>query len=400
MKLNYKYDEGLEFIQYSSNEELNFLVDLYRSEAKLTESITSETEYKRYSPNHHRYWKLIVAELQFFGGNTLSNTARGYGVLYKQIICDVCDKVLISYDRNADVSQIEKVLIFECIKRSIEHMDLSEYQTFKEEFNFTQIEKINVIREIKKRFLTDKAFFKKIIEVLIASLVKLRFKHVAKFALPFVVNKTAAFPVSIALSLKTISDPAFRITLPSVIYIAYLREQHKERDLKFRRRFYPQLGSILRTELINGVADHSGIYIGNDQVIEITQENGFGVVKNTDLNDFVHSSFARTGSTIYIAIDRLSKDVICNEKLSNTAKKHIGKRNTYQLMKDNCHSFVHKCIINEDFVKITSLWKFEELTKSISKNLNKNRLVEWVVCDINPLEYKSNKIWKIEDEVV
>ncbi|GEM_PF-1715237 len=400
MKLNYKYDEGLEFIQFCSNEELNFLVELYRSEAKRTESLTSQTEYKRYSPNHHRYWKLIVAELQYFGGNTVSNTARGYGVLYKQILCDVCSKELISYDKNADVSQIEKVLIFEYINKSIEHMDLSEYQTFKENFNFTQVNRIDVINEIRKRILNDKEFFKNIISILIVSLGKLIFKDIVKSVLPFIVNKTAALPVSIALNLKAISDPAFRITLPSVIYISYLREQHKTNDLRFRRRFNPVIGSILRTELIKGVADHSGIYIGDNQIIEITQENGFGVVNITDLNDFVHSSFARTGTTIYIAIDRLSKDVIFNKKISIIAKKHIGKRNHYQLMEDNCHSFVHKCIINEDFVKITSVWKFEQLTESISKNLNKKRLVEWVVCDINPLEYRRNKIWKIEDEVV
>ncbi len=404
MKLNYKYDDGLEFIQYCSNEELNFFVELYRNEARLTEGLTSQSEYKEYFPNHHKYWKLIAAELQYFGGNTVLNTPRGYGVLYKEILCDVCSKELISYDKNADISQIEKVLIFEYLEKTIRNMSSQELQDFKNNLNLTQIDEVKLLNEIRKRLFTSKIFFQNTITILLSSFGNSIIKQVVKNALPFIaqelLKKSVGLPIGVAINLKEIADPAFRITLPSVLFIAYLREKYKEKDLEFRHRFYPKIGSILRTELIAGGADHSGIYIGNNQIIEITEKNGLGCVEITDFNDFVHSSSARTGVTVYIAIDKLSKDIIFDNKIINIANKYIGKKNKYQLMKDNCHSFVHKCIINEDFGKITSVWKFKHLTESISKNLNNNRLVQWVVCDINPIEYKRVKKWKIEDEVV
>jgi uncharacterized protein YaaW (UPF0174 family) len=404
MKLNYKYDNGLEFIQYCSNEELNFFVELYKSEAKLTESLTSQSEYKEYFPNHHKYWKLIAAELQYFGGNTVLNTSRGYGVLYKEILCDVCSKELISYDKNADISQIEKVLIFEYLGKTIRNMSSQELQDFKNNLNLTQIDEIKLLNEIRKRLFTNKIFFQNTITILLSSLGNSIIKQVVKNILPLIaqklLKKSVGLPIGVAINLKEIADPAFRITLPSVLFIVYLREKYKEKDLEFRHRFYPKIGSILRTELIAGGADHSGIYIRNNQIIEITEKNGSGCVEITDFNDFVHSSSARTGVTVYIAIDKLSKDIIFDNKIVNIANKHIGKKNKYQLMKNNCHSFVHKCIINEDFGKITSVWKFKHLTESISKNLNNNRPVQWVVCDINPIEYKKVKKWKIEDEVV
>jgi len=280
-------------------------------------------------------------------------------------------------------------------------MSSLELQNFKNSLSFTQLDEVKLLNEIRKRLFNSETFFQNTVTILLSSLEKSVIKQVLKNTLPFIaqqlLNKSVGLPIGIAINMKEITDPAYRITLPSVLYIAYLREKYKEKDLLFRHRFYPIVGSILRTELIAGGADHSGIYIGNNQIIEITEKKGFGCVEITDLNDFVYSSFARTGVAIYIAVDKLSKDIIYNTTIVDKAKKHIGKKNKYQLMKDNCHSFVHKCITNEDFDTITSVWKFKQLTETISEKLNNNRVVQWVVADINPIEYKRVKKWKIED---
>lgn len=404
MQLNYKYDDGLEFLQYSSNEELNFFVELYTNEGKMTESLNLQDKYKEYHPNHSKYWELIAAELQYFGGNTISNIKRGSGVLYKEIVCDVCSKELIEYDKKADVGQIEKAFIYEYLKKSIKNMSVEERENFNTTFNITQVDEIKVLDEIRKRIFTNQDFFQSIATSLLGSLGKSILRQGAKNLAPIIAQqllvKGVALPIGIAINIKEITDPAFRVTLPSVLYISYLREKYKEKDLLFRHRFYPKIGSILRTELVGGGADHSGIYLGDEKIIEIVEKDSKGCVQLTDLNDFVHSSSVRTGTTIYVAVDMLSKDIIENEKIAKIAKENIGNKNKYQLLKDNCHSFVHKCIINEDFNKITSVWKFKHLTESISKNLNNNRLVQWVVCDVNPIEHKRVKKWKIEDEVV
>ena len=404
MKLNYRYDDGLEFLQYCSNEELNFFVELFTKEASTTETLTSEQKYRKNFPKHSKYWKLIVAELQYFGGNTFLNILRGRGVLYKEILCNVCEKEYINYDKNADVSQIEKSFIYTYLKKSISEMNIADRNLFRNNFKLIEIDELKLFNEIRKKIFVDDAFFQNITTNLTNSLGKNILKQGVKVVLPIVaqqlLKKTLSLPIGIALTVKDISDPAFRITLPSVFYISYLRNKYKEQDSQFRHLFYPKKGSIVRVELVGNLADHSGIYIGNGKIIEIMEDNNKGCVQITDLYDFVYSSSMRTGISIYVAVDKLSKDVIYDEHLVENAKKYLGKKNEYRLLKNNCHSFVYKCIINENFDKITSTWKFEHLTKMIEKYMNNGRSVEWVVCDINPLEYKKQNRWKIEDEVV
>ncbi len=403
MKLNYRYDTGLEFLQYCSNNELSFFVELYKKEAKLMEDLTSQKEYENNYPNHSKYWKLIAAELQYFGGNTFSNLGRKKGVLYKDIISDICSKELISFDNNADVAQIEKVFIFEYLKKSIDTLNEKELLNFKSSLKITDCDEIKLINHIRERIFTNKEFFENSIKILLNSFGKSFGKLFLKNPIPFigqqVIGKIVAMPISMAINIKDISDPATRITLPCVLYISYLRNKYNKQDLQFRHRYNPLVGSILRTELM-GYIDHSGIYLGNNEVIEIVNKEDKGYVTIIDFNSFVQSSWLRTGVSVYIAIDRLSKDIIKDEKIANIARKHNGKINDYQLLNNNCHSFVHKCIINEEFDKITKIWKFIHLTESISKNMNNNRQVEWVVCDINPVEFKKKTKWKIEDEVV
>lgn len=95
----YRHDPDLEFLGTCSSEELEALVKVLTYDDKdnkkrWTENLTGKTKYKRYYPQHNMYWKEIAEELQRFGGNTFSNVARkGQGVLYREILLDVCKKL-------------------------------------------------------------------------------------------------------------------------------------------------------------------------------------------------------------------------------------------------------------------------------------------------------------------
>ena len=399
-KLTYRYDDGLEFLQYCTNDELNFFVELYKNEAKTTERLTSEQKYKKYYPNHQEYWELLVAELQYFGGNTLSNITRGTGVLYKEILQDVCLKEYINFDENADIAQIEKVFIYEYLNKTIVNMKKDERILLKKSFSLSDIDEVKFLNEVKKNIFSNDVFFQNISTNILNSLGKNIFKQGIKVAVPLMGKQFA--PIGIFFTAKDITDPAFRITLPSVIYISYLRNKYRKYDLKYRHRFYPKIGSIVRTDLVGGVIDHSGIYIGEGKIIEITEKDGKGCVEVIDLYDFTYGTSIRTGVSIYVAIDKLSKEIIFDNKVKINAEKYLGFTNKYELLKNNCHSFVHKCIIDEQFEVITDVWKFQHLTQSIERYMNKNRSIRWVVCDINPREYanKKKKIWNIKDEIL
>lgn len=101
----YRHDPDLEFLKDCSAEELDGLVKTLTHDEKekkrWTESLSSKDSYKKHYPNHSMYWEDIAEELQRFGGNTISNLARnGKGVLYREILLDVCHKLKIKPQHN------------------------------------------------------------------------------------------------------------------------------------------------------------------------------------------------------------------------------------------------------------------------------------------------------------
>lgn len=54
------------------------------------------------------YWDEIAEELQLFGGNTFMNLIKGNKVvLYREILCDVCVRLKVNYNKKSDFALIE-----------------------------------------------------------------------------------------------------------------------------------------------------------------------------------------------------------------------------------------------------------------------------------------------------
>ncbi|MGX3067349.1 DUF3944 domain-containing protein, partial [Ursidibacter arcticus] len=169
----YRYDPDLEFLGTCSSEELNDLVYLLThdkdGETRFTESLTTNEKYKRYYPNHNLYWKEIAEEIQLFGGNSISNFVRGgknlfdpmrmifaisgmrkslrgmeifgdndqstlaEGVLYKEVLCDVCDKMKVNYNKNSSAKQIEQNLLMKILEKALDEMEPEELEQLSKE---------------------------------------------------------------------------------------------------------------------------------------------------------------------------------------------------------------------------------------------------------------------------
>jgi len=85
-KLVYQEDKHLNFLSSVDNYKLNVLVNIITKDNKgkirISEDLTLQDAYKKYYPNHRKYWYLIAADYQYFGGNTIVNKFKGKGVLY------------------------------------------------------------------------------------------------------------------------------------------------------------------------------------------------------------------------------------------------------------------------------------------------------------------------------
>lgn len=240
----YRHDPDLEFLDSLSSEELNDLVYLLThdkdGERRLTESLTQEDNYKKHYPDHKQYWKEIAAEIQCFGGNTFANMFRGGGVSYKEVLCDVCDKMKVNYNKDSSTKKIEQNLLMKILEDALEKMSPEEIEKLGKELGLENTAKLTP-QSLTAIFLAvfRAGGFKSYQLTLI--IVNAVLKVLIGRGLPLVGNvilvriaNILTGPIGwVITGLWTaidIAGPAYRVTIPAVIQIAYLRTLSENRD--------------------------------------------------------------------------------------------------------------------------------------------------------------------------
>ena len=222
---------SIDFLKYCTNEELAPLVKI------LTDSSTSDLDckdkYKKHSPNHKEYVSEIIDDYEKFGGNTFANLWRGYGVGYTEILEDICKQMKVNIPDSASLNTMELALITKMTEEAIEKMTPDELKEFAKGINpkATDFSKQAVL--IAVRLAIKQAGFTAY--KLLTKLIYIIGTKILGKTVPFIVYQTStkwlgAFAGPIGLVLTTgwtlfdIAGPAFRVTIPSTIYIASLRQ--------------------------------------------------------------------------------------------------------------------------------------------------------------------------------
>lgn len=111
--MSYREDRDLEVLKYADNEQLEILVKyLTEKEGVLhfTENLTNNENFKRAKKlgSLQEAWQEIAAELQAYGGHSVVNLFRTKGVLYREIVLDLCKKNKIEVkNKNISINQLE-----------------------------------------------------------------------------------------------------------------------------------------------------------------------------------------------------------------------------------------------------------------------------------------------------
>ena len=240
----YKLDKELEFLQYMDDKSLDSLVEtLIRDkdgELRLTESITSNDLYKKFSPQHSKYWELIAGELQSFGGNSFVNAFRGGGVQYKEILCEVCDKMGVNYNKNSNVINIEQNLFMKILEDSMKDMSAEELKSIVEELNLkTQTYTSQAVMAALQVAIKQSGIFAYKMSLIIVNAVlkalfgrglsfvgnQLMLRSISAFAGPI------GWVITAAWTAFDVAGPAFRVTIPAVIQVAFLRQQYINKNI-------------------------------------------------------------------------------------------------------------------------------------------------------------------------
>ena len=134
---------------------------------------------------------------------------------------------------------------------------------------------------------------------------------------------------------------------------------------EFKDRVKPVPGSVLRVDLCGGAnflggrICHTGIYLGNDEIAEITNVRGKARAHVVDPSDFLNgqgTNFIRTGLNIYVATDGCGRALAAPE-IAERARGCSGppggrplpaRAGEYDLVDNNCHTFVVRCVTGRE----------------------------------------------------
>lgn len=129
----------------------------------------------------------------------------------------------------------------------------------------------------------------------------------------------------------------------------------------------PKVGAIVCCG-IGGVLDHTGIWVGDNTIIEL---DGNGLVKPVSPRRFTDD---RSGKGIFIACDSLGQP-LASEVAAQSAIEQIYQQRDYHLFDNNCHQFIWQCFQS----RAEAITTFKSLSVNIAQLFD--RVIYWDLCD-------------------
>lgn len=224
----------------AENNDLHILIDHITDQGKGRLALSSDVceklvEAKKKNQISGEIRFLIAEELHRFGGNTIMNIFRGgRGVPYREIVTDVASHLKAPYSDKNSCEQIELAILMKVLEQSIEKM--------------TEDEKMDFFAQFGRDYTRGAGP-----AVMAALIASIKFSGFAAYKLAAVVANSAAkailgrgltfgatggmmrgisaFAGPIGWGLTAIwtaydlASPAYRVTVPCVIQIAYMRQK-------------------------------------------------------------------------------------------------------------------------------------------------------------------------------
>ncbi len=242
---SYRYDDDLEFLKHIKSEDLNDLVWCLTHnndcDPRWTESLTTTESYKKYNPDHNQYWSLIASELQCFGANTLATMYRGgEGVLYKEVLTDVCDKLNVNYNKDSNTQTIENNLLMKILTDAIEKMspeelkELAEVIGMKNTSTVTKEAMVGLFQVVFrvggfKSYQLTVIIVNAVLKALIGRGLSLA-GNAALTRIMAVLTGPIGWVITGLWTTIDVAGAAYRVTIPAVIQVAALRQKHLYED--------------------------------------------------------------------------------------------------------------------------------------------------------------------------
>jgi len=237
--INYREDQELfSVLEMASQEDLGVLIDIITDNGKgrvaLDDGVMSALlAAKNAGAVQNMHLLMIAGEIQLFGGNSIINLFRGKGVAYREIICDVADHLKANFYDNQDVAVIESDILMKVLEKSLEQMSEEEKKNFFAEFgvNYSVGAGAAAIAAMQAVIRTNGFMAYKLAVIAANAVAKAVIGRGLILGTNAAITRTVgafAGPIGWAItaiwSAFDLAAPAYRVTVPCTIQLAYMRQ--------------------------------------------------------------------------------------------------------------------------------------------------------------------------------
>lgn len=231
------YDENLTpLLESCSNEELDPLVNfLLEPRSSL---LAKDPDYLRLNPDHGRYLGAIVKEIRLFGGHTIKDRVVGSpGRAWRAIVRDALLELGVKAPPLA-LREMEHTVVKLALDSEFDNLDKAAQDKLLDGFYRGSLFRSGLsqrtvlddfISRAEGNVATPELETEKVKRVLgqkAVGFVKKTIKGKAVSTGLKLVLRGAAAPIGVGLTAWDLLGPAYRVTIPIICYIAYLRHKH------------------------------------------------------------------------------------------------------------------------------------------------------------------------------
>lgn len=232
--------KNLKVLRKMNNDELKVLIQILLDKGRVTEDLSSSELFRtcHESGNYAPCIDLVDEEIRRFGGNTIVNLFRGGGPEYKEIACDVCEKLDVEVNQSKRMREIDTALLKKVLTKMWEEMEDKDRRELLDSLNIKITTDSNFKAEGLAALLT--AFRAggfasyQLTMIVVNAVAKMILGRGLALATNATINKVLGIvtgPIGIALTtmwvVADITGPAYRVTIPVVIYLAAMRQAYR-----------------------------------------------------------------------------------------------------------------------------------------------------------------------------
>ncbi|WP_159911002.1 zinc-ribbon domain-containing protein [Pantoea sp. 18069] len=228
-------------------EDLCVLADYITDNGEGRLSLDSDANKKLAGCSKHKVFaqadrNLIAKEILLFGGNTIANIYRSLfsssdTISYSELVQDVAKKASAQFSESDPLQDIEQAILIRIFKQAFEKMSEAERKRVLDDLGITSIATLRSIGRGSVAGATVSTALSMAslnIATMVASAVSSQMLGRAFVGgAAFAGSRSAAAlagPIGIAVAtlwtLADLSSPAYRVTLPCVVQVAYMRQKY------------------------------------------------------------------------------------------------------------------------------------------------------------------------------